>query len=159
MTGIFITDRKGNKCIDKAITFEDVFLPLKIIITKVKKKPLKYKDLEIKINRMWSVKTDIMPIALEALELIEKEMETFIKYISGRIESNAVQNFGKARILQRRNDNHVTSFIPRIRMFVWTPHFRIQMPRREKEEKRKENEDKQLEDNVSHEKDGLDRNK
>ena len=44
-----------------------------------------YKDLEIKVNRMWSMKTETKPVAFEALGLTKKGLDKVTNRILGNI--------------------------------------------------------------------------
>ena len=43
----------------------------------------KYKDLEIEINRMWNMKTIIIPVVIENLGMIRKTNHKWIKQLPG----------------------------------------------------------------------------
>ena len=45
----------------------------------------KYKDLEIKILRMWGLKTETVPVVIEALSLVKKGLEKYVKRIPSNI--------------------------------------------------------------------------
>jgi hypothetical protein len=62
---------------------------------------LKYKDLAIEIQRMWSVKTRVIPVIIEATGTISK---SFRKYASTRPENHDVRELQKtdtAHILRK----------------------------------------------------------
>ena len=53
---------------------------------KVTEKLSKYKDLEIKVERMWGMKATTIPVVIGALELIKKGLEEYIQDIPGNIK-------------------------------------------------------------------------
>ena len=71
---------------------------------KVSEKISKYKDLEIEISRMWSMKTETIPVVIGALGLVKKGMDTYVERIPGNISMYEVQKtalLGTAHILRR----------------------------------------------------------
>ena len=71
---------------------------------KVAEKLSKYKDLEIKISRMWGMKTDTTPVVIGASGLVKKELERYINDIPGNINIFEIQKiaiFGAAHISRR----------------------------------------------------------
>ena len=71
---------------------------------KVSEKLSKYKDLEIEINRMWKMKTEVIPVVIGALGLVKKGLEKFTNKIPGNIQINEIQKIallGTAHILRR----------------------------------------------------------
>ena len=58
------------------------------VITKEAEKILKYKDLTIEIERMWSVKTKVIPVIIGATGTVSK---TFRKYVSNIPENHEVK--------------------------------------------------------------------
>ena len=64
----------------------------------------KYNDLEIKIERLWGMKTTTIPVIIGALGLIKKRMERYISKIPGNISIQEAQKcvlLGIAHILRR----------------------------------------------------------
>ena len=72
-----------------------------IIITE---KLSKYKDLEIKIERMWGMKATTIPVAIRALGLIKKGMDKYIQKIPGDTRIQELQKItllGMSHILRK----------------------------------------------------------
>jgi len=59
-------------------------------------KNLKYKDLAIEIQRMWNVKTKVVPIIIGATGTISK---SFRKYVSNKPGNHEVKKLQKTAIL------------------------------------------------------------
>ena len=51
----------------------------------------KYKDLEIETQRMWKMKTEVIPIVIGALGTIKKVMENTIRNVSGNVDIQIIQ--------------------------------------------------------------------
>ena len=69
------------------------------VIKKEAEKILKYKDLTIEIQRMWNVKTNVIPVLIGATGIISK---SFRKYLSNEIkELQKTAILGTAHILQQ----------------------------------------------------------
>ena len=66
------------------------------VIKKVAEKILKYKDLTIEIQRMWNVKTKVIPVIIGATGTISK---TFTKYVSNIPGEHEVKELQKTAIL------------------------------------------------------------
>jgi hypothetical protein len=66
------------------------------VIKKEAEKILKYKDLTIEIQRMWNVKTRVIPIIIGATGTISK---SFIKYVSSIPGNHEVRELHKTAIL------------------------------------------------------------
>jgi hypothetical protein len=62
------------------------------VIKKEAEKILKYKDLTIEIQRMWNVKTGVIPVIIGATGTISK---SFRKYVSNIPESTELRNCKK----------------------------------------------------------------
>jgi len=56
------------------------------VIKKEAEKILKYKDLTIEIQRMWNVKTKVIPAIIGATENIPKPFRKYMSNIAGRHE-------------------------------------------------------------------------
>ncbi|MEO0971429.1 MAG: hypothetical protein AAFX80_24760, partial [Cyanobacteria bacterium J06639_18] len=64
----------------------------------------KYKDLEIEITKMWSMRTEIVPVIVGALGVIKKGSEEYLKKIPGKISQKQLQKIallGSAHILRK----------------------------------------------------------
>jgi hypothetical protein len=68
----------------------------RIVIKKESKKILKYKDLIIEIQRMWNVKTRVIPLITGATGTISK---SFRKYFSSIPGNHGVRELQKTAIL------------------------------------------------------------
>ena len=66
------------------------------MIKKEAEKILKYKDLTIEIQRMWNVKTKVIPVIIGATENISK---SFRKYVSNIPEKHEVKELQKTALL------------------------------------------------------------
>jgi hypothetical protein len=74
------------------------------VIKKVVYKILKYKDLTIEIQRMWNVKTKVIPVIIGATGNISKSFTKYVSNIPGNHEVKELQKtaiLGTARILQK----------------------------------------------------------
>ena len=64
----------------------------------------KYKDLEIKVERMWGLKTTTVPVVIGALGTIKKGIENYINNIPGNINIHELQKItllSTAHLLRR----------------------------------------------------------
>ena len=67
-------------------------------------KKSKYKDLELEIQRMWHIKTEVVPVVVGALGTIKKGMFGNIKKVSERAtvtETQKICMLGSAQILRK----------------------------------------------------------
>ena len=89
---IIIRDNEKGTCmfIDVAISGD------RDVIKKEAEKILKYKDLTIEIQRMWNVKTKVIPVIIGATGTISK---SFRKYVSNIIGKHEVKELQKTAIL------------------------------------------------------------
>ena len=74
------------------------------VATKEIEKIAKYKDLEIEISKMWSMKTKVIPVVIGALGLIRKGINRYIEQIPGNIRVEELQKtvlLGTAHLLRR----------------------------------------------------------
>ena len=74
------------------------------IALKETKKKCKYKDLELEIQRMWHMKTVVIPVVVGALGTVKKGMAENIKKVSERATMTEIQKIcmlGSARILRK----------------------------------------------------------
>ena len=83
----------------------DVAIPgVRNVNKKEAEKILKYKDLTIEIQRMWNVKTKVIPVIIGATETISKSFRKYVSNIPGKHEVKELQKtaiLGTAHILQK----------------------------------------------------------
>jgi hypothetical protein len=71
---------------------------------KCDEKILKYKDLTTEIQRMWNVKTGMIPVIIRATGTISKSFRKYVKLIPGKHEVKELQKtaiLGTAHILRK----------------------------------------------------------
>ena len=61
------------------------------VIKKEAEKILKYKDLTIEIQRMWNVKTKVIPVIKGAIRTISKSFRKYVSNIPGKHEVKELQ--------------------------------------------------------------------
>ena len=74
------------------------------MIKKEADKILKYKDLTIEIQRMWDVKTKVIPVIIVATGTISKSFRKYVSNIPGKHEVKELQKtaiLGTAHILRK----------------------------------------------------------
>ena len=74
------------------------------MIKKEAEKILKYKDLTIEIQRMWNVKTKVIPVIIRATGTISKSFRKYVRNVSGKREVKELQKtsiLGTAHILRK----------------------------------------------------------
>ena len=74
------------------------------VIKKEAEKILKYKDLRIEIQRMWNVKTKVIPVIIGATGTISKSFRKYVSNIPGKHEVKELQKtaiMGNAHILRK----------------------------------------------------------
>jgi len=74
------------------------------VITKEAKKILKYKDLTIEIQRMWNVKSKVIPVIIGATGTVSKSFRKYVSNITGKHEVKELQKtavLGTAQILRK----------------------------------------------------------
>ena len=74
------------------------------IALKETEKKCKHKDLELEIQRMWHMKTVVIPVVVGALGTVKKGMVENIKKVSERANMTEIQKIcmlGSARILRK----------------------------------------------------------
>ena len=91
-TDIIIRDNEKGTCmlIDVAISVD------RNVIKKEAEKIRKYKDLTIEIQRMWNIKTKVIPVIIGATGTIS---ESFRKYVSNILGNHEVKEVQKTAIL------------------------------------------------------------
>jgi hypothetical protein len=84
---IIICDNEKGTCtlIDVSISGE------RNVIKKEADKIIKYKDLTTEIQRMWNVKTKVIPIIIEATGDISKPFRKYVSNIPGKLKVNELQ--------------------------------------------------------------------
>ena len=85
--GIIIRDNEKGTCmiIDVAISGD------RNVIQKEAEKILKYKDLTREIQRMWNVKTKVIPVIIGATGTISKSFRKYVSNIPGNHEVKELQ--------------------------------------------------------------------
>jgi len=74
------------------------------VIKKEAEKILKYKDLTIEIQRMWNVRTKVIPVIIGATGTISKSFRKYVSNIPGNHEVKELQKkaiLGTAHILRK----------------------------------------------------------
>jgi hypothetical protein len=74
------------------------------VIKKEAKNILKYKDLTIEIQRMWNVKTKVIPVIIGATGTVSKSLRKYVSNIPGKHEVKELQKtviLGTAHILRK----------------------------------------------------------
>ena len=74
------------------------------MIKKEAEKILKYKDLTIEIQRMWNVKTNVIPVIIGATGTISKSFRKYLSNVPGKHEIKELQKtaiLGTAHILRK----------------------------------------------------------
>jgi len=74
------------------------------VIKKEVEKILKYKDFTIEIQRMWNVKTKVIPVIRGATGTISKSLRKYVSNIPGKLEVKETQKtaiLGTAHILRK----------------------------------------------------------
>jgi hypothetical protein len=97
---IIISDSESGTCmlIDVAISGD------RNVIKKEADKILKYEDLTIEIQRMWNVKTEVIPVIIGATGTISKSFTKYVSNIPGKHEVKELQKtakLGTAHILRK----------------------------------------------------------
>ena len=97
---IIVKDSVNSSCklIDMTVSSD------RNIALKETEKKMKYKDLELEIQRMWHMKTVLIPVVVGALGTVKKGTVENIKKVSERATMTEIQNIcmlGSARILRK----------------------------------------------------------
>ena len=74
------------------------------MIKKEAEKSLKHKDLKIEIQRMWNVKTKVIPVIIGATGTISKSFRKYVSNIPGKHEVKELQKtaiLGTTHILRK----------------------------------------------------------
>jgi len=74
------------------------------VIKKGAQKILKYKDLTIEIQRMWNVKSKVIPVIIEATGTVSKSFRIYVNSVPGKHEVKELQKtaiLGTAHILRK----------------------------------------------------------
>jgi len=74
------------------------------VIKKEAEKILKYKDLTIVMQRMWNVKTKVIPVIIGATGTVSKSFRKYVNNIPGKHEVKELQKtaiLGTAHILRK----------------------------------------------------------
>ena len=74
------------------------------MIKREAEKILKYKNLTIEIQRMWNVKTKVIPVVIGATGTISKTFRKYVSNIQGKHEVKEIQKtaiLGTAHILRK----------------------------------------------------------
>jgi len=74
------------------------------VIKKEAEKFLKYKDFTIEIQRMWNVKTKVIPVIIGAIGTISNSFRKYVSNIPGKHEVKELQKtatLGTAHILRK----------------------------------------------------------
>jgi hypothetical protein len=82
----------------------DVAIPGDRNVIKKAEKILKYKDLTIEIQRMWNVKTRVIPVIIGATGTISKSFRKYVSDIPGNRDGKELQKtaiLGTAHILRK----------------------------------------------------------
>ena len=97
---IIIRDNEKRTC-----TLIDVAMPAdRKVIKKEAEKILEYKDLTIEIQRMWNVKTRVIPVIIGATGTISKSFRKYVSDIPGNHDVKELQKtaiLGTAHILRK----------------------------------------------------------
>jgi len=93
-------------CNGTALHFYLLIITIIIIIIIIIKadKILKYKDLTIEIERMWNVKTKVIPVVIGATGTISTSSRKYVSNIRGKYEVKVLQKtaiLGTAHILRK----------------------------------------------------------
>ena len=97
---LIIKDKKTKKCL-----LIDVAVPAdKNVTIKEFEKRSKYKDLEIEIQRMWKMETEVLPVVIGALGVVTKVLKESLRKLPGEVCEKEIQKIalmGTAHILRK----------------------------------------------------------
>ena len=97
---IIIRDNENRAC----MLINVAILGHRNVIKKEAEKILKYKDLTIEIQRMWNVKTKVIPVIIGATGTISKSFRKYVRNMPGNHEVKEPQKtaiLGSAHILRK----------------------------------------------------------
>ena len=72
------------------------------MIKKESEKILKYKDLTIEIQRMWNVKTEVIPVIIGTTGIISKSFRKYVSNIPGKHEVTENSRIGHCTHILRK---------------------------------------------------------
>jgi len=88
----------GRNACDRRHTYRIIIIIIDVAISgdrnaikKEAEKILKYKDIKIEIQRMWNVKTKVIPIIIGATGTISKSFRKYVSNIPGKREVKELQ--------------------------------------------------------------------
>ena len=97
---LIIKEKTSKKCL-----LIDVAVPAdKNVTIKEFEKRSKYKDLEIEIQRMWHMETEVLPVVIGALGVTTKDLKESLGKLPGKISAKEIQKIalmGTAHILRK----------------------------------------------------------
>ena len=85
--GIIIRDNEKGTC----MLIGAVISGNRNVFKKEAEKIIKYKDLTIEIQRMWNVKTEVIPVIIGATGTISKSFRKYVSNIPGKHEVKELQ--------------------------------------------------------------------
>jgi hypothetical protein len=84
---IIIKNKKDKTCL-----LIDVAIPSdKNVTQKEAEKKLKYKNLSIKIRRMWNMKCFVIPVIIGATVIVSKRLQKYLETIPGQHSIDSLQ--------------------------------------------------------------------
>jgi hypothetical protein len=90
---------------DKTCLLIDVAIPSdKNVIHKEAEKKLKYKNLNIEIQRMWNMKCFVITVIIGATGIVRKSLQKYLKTISGQHSIDSLQKtaiLGTSHIIRK----------------------------------------------------------
>jgi len=77
----------GNKC-----TLIDVAIPVdRTVVQNESEKKLKYRSLCVEIQRMWNLKCTIVPVTIEATEIVTRSLRKNLEAVPGKYSMDSLQ--------------------------------------------------------------------
>jgi hypothetical protein len=84
---IIIKNKKDKTCL-----LIDVAMPSdKNAIRKEAEKKLKYKNLSIEIQRMWNIKSFVIPVIIGATGIVSKSLQKYLETVPGQHSIDSLQ--------------------------------------------------------------------